>query len=431
MDVQWWPMILVFVLLLLRVPVAISFFSGAVLYFTFFCHDLSLTAVMQKMVTSGMSFTFLVVPFFVTAGVVMNAGGISPRLMDLCNAVAGHWRGGLAQVNIILSTIQGGLCGSAGADAVSDCKILVPEMVKRGYTPAFSAAVTAASSLISPIIPPGAGLILYASMTGTSVVAMYMAGYGPGIVMCLGMCLTVAIIGKVRKWKPDREKRATLKEILVSLKSAWPSLAMPVILLLGIRTGWFTPTEGGLVLIAMCVLVGAVLFRDLKVSDIKPILIESLSSTVNCSLIIVSAVLFGLYLSWERIPHQMAEFIVGLTDSPGMFLLLANILVFIMGMFLDGTAVLMIATPLLFPAAQQFGINPIQFGLILIVNMSVGGLTPPFGGVMYLCCHMCKVELPEFVKEAWPFILCILIELVLLCCFPILSTLVPDLLYAS
>lgn len=425
---HWIPAILVFVLLLMRVPVAASFFSGAIVYFTFFCHDLSLTAVIQKMLTSGMNATFLAIPFFVTAGVVMNYGGVSERVMDTCDAAVGHKPGGLAHVNILLSTLMGGICGSAGADAACECKILVPQMEKHGYDTAFSAAVTAASSLISPIIPPGCGLILYASMTGTSVVAMYMAGYMPGILLCALMMLTVVIIAKVNHFKPDRSRRVTGKEFLSTLKLSWLALLMPIVLVVGIRTGWFTPTEGGLVLILMCLVIGAFVFREIHVKDIKPMLIEAFSSMANVSLIVVSAVLFGLYLSWERIPQDITGLMLNVTDSPAMFLILANILVFIMGMFLDGTAVLMIATPLLFPAAQAYGINPIQFGLIMIMNMSVGGLTPPFGGVMYICCHLCNVEIPDFCKKAWPFIGCILFMLILLCCFPGISTFVPEMM---
>ncbi|MDO4549155.1 MAG: TRAP transporter large permease subunit, partial [Clostridia bacterium] len=177
------PAIITFVMLIMGIPVAISFFSGAIIYFTFICPDLTITALIQKMLTSGMSFTFLAVPFFVTAGVVMNYGGISSRVMTFCDKLVGHKRGGLAYVNILLSTLMGGVCGSAGADAACECKILVPEMEKHGYDRAFAAGVTAASSLISPIIPPGCALILYASMTGTSVVKMYYAGYLPGILL--------------------------------------------------------------------------------------------------------------------------------------------------------------------------------------------------------------------------------------------------------
>lgn len=279
---SWIPCVIVFVLLLLNVPVAVSFFSGAIIYFTFFCNDLSLTAVIQKMLTSGMSFTFLAIPFFVTAGVVMNYGGISERVMDCCDKFVGHKRGGLAYVNIILSTLMGGICGSSGADAACECKILVPQMVKHGYTPAFSASVTAASSLISPIIPPGCGLILYASMTGTSVVAMYMAGYLPGILMCVLMCVTVAIIARVKNFTADREKPASWAEILGSLKVGWPALLMPVVLVVGIRTGWFTPTEGGLVLIVMCLIIGGLVFREIKPRHIKPMMAEAFSSMQMC-----------------------------------------------------------------------------------------------------------------------------------------------------
>ncbi len=426
---KWLPMIITFFLLMVRVPVAVSFFSGALIYFTFICHDLSSTAVIQKMVTSGMNPTFLAVPFFITAGVVMNYGGISEKVMDICNCIVGHRKGGLAKVNVLLSTLMGGICGSSGADCACECKILVPEMVRHGYTPGFSAAVTAASSLISPIIPPGTSLILYASMTGCSVVAMYYAGYLPGILLCIIQLLVIDFIAFRKHFKPDRDHRATKEEFLHSLKKGWPALLMPLVMLLGVRTGWFTPTEGGLVLIVMCAIIGAFVFRNIRKEDIMPLLLESLSSTVNVSMIIVSAVLFGLYLSWERIPQNIASALINFTDSRAVFLILANVMLLIMGMFLDGTAVLMIATPLLFPAAQAYGIDLIHFGIIMVLNIQTGGLTPPFGGVMYISCHLCHVEIPDFVKNVIPFLIGVLIEIILISAIPAISLALPRLLY--
>ena len=376
-----------------------------------------------------MNANFLAVPFFITAGVVMNYGGLSERVMDICNVIVGHRRGGLAKVNVLLSTLMGGICGSSGADCACECKILVPEMVKHGYTPGFSAAVTAASSLISPIIPPGTSLILYASMTGSSVVAMYYAGYIPGILLCVIQLLVIDIIAIKRHFTPDRDRKATKAEIGHAFKKGWPALLMPIIMLLGVRTGWFTPTEGGLVLIAMCAVIGAFVFNNIKKQDIKPMLREALSSTVNVSLIIVSAVLFSLYLSWERIPQNIAAMLANMTSSKAVFLILANLMLLVMGMFLDGTAVLMIATPLLFPAAQAFGINLVQFGIIMVLNIQTGGLTPPFGGVMYISCHLCHVELPDFIKNVAPFLLGVLLEIILVSAVPAISTFLPNLLY--
>ena len=423
------PVFVSFFLLVMRIPVAVAFFSGAFLYFGFINTDLAMTAVVQKMLTSGMNPTFLAVPFFVTAGVIMNYGGISEKVMDICNCLVGHRRGGLAKVNVLLSTLMGGICGSSGADCACECKILVPEMVRHGYTPGFSAAVTAASSLISPIIPPGTSLILYASMTGSSVVAMYYAGYLPGILLCVIELLIVDFVAIRRHFKPDREHRATKEEFLLTLKKGWPALLMPLVMLLGVRTGWFTPTEGGLVLIAMCAVIGAAVFRKIRREDVKPMLLESLSSTVNVSMIIVSAVLFGLYLSWERIPQTIAAALTSFTDSKAVFLILCNLMLLIMGMFLDGTAVLMIATPLLFPTAQAFGIDLVQFGIIMVVNIQSGGLTPPFGGVMYISCHLCNVEIPDFVKNILPFLLGVLIEIILVSAIPGISLWLPELLY--
>jgi tripartite ATP-independent transporter DctM subunit len=423
------PAILAFALLFLGVPVSISLVAAILVYFAFLTDTMPLTMVVQKMVSANMSYTLLAVPYFLMVGSIMNASGISKRLMAFCDSIVGHKVGGLAQVNVLLSTINGGICGSGAADAAIDCKILVPEMSKRGYPIAFSAAVTAASGLIAPIIPPGVGLILYGIMTETPIGKMFAAGYIPGILMCVAEMATVSIVAHRKHYQPSRGKRASLKEIMLSLKDSVWSLVIPLIIIFGLRGGLFTATEGAVVIIVFCFLVGIFFYRELHLRDMPGILREAFRSTASIIVMILAAVVFGMYLSWARIPQGVTEWMLSFTKSPIVFLLMVNLLLLIFGMFLDGTAILMIMTPLLYPAAQAFGIDVIQFGMMIIINASIGSLTPPVGGLMYVVCKLCNVTMIDFVKHVWPFIIALVVVLVLIMLLPQISTFLPNLIY--
>lgn len=422
------PIILCFILFLVEIPVAISMLISTFVYFVFFDQSLPIQLVVQKMISSNESFTLLAVPFFVTIGVIMNYSGISKRLMKFCDTLTGHMSGGLAHINVLLSTLLGGISGSASADAAMQCKILVPEMDKAGYNRGFSTAVTAASSLISPIIPPGVSLIIYAVITNSSVGKMFLGGFIPGLVMCLILFATVMIISKKEGYKPSREKRASLKEIWISFKECVWALFMPVMIIFGLRFGFFTPTEAGAVIIFVCLFIGLFIYKELTVRDLPKILIESVIATSSIMFVIVAANVFGSYLSWERIPQALTAIIVNLTDNKILFLLMINIFLLIMGMFLEGTALLMIATPLLFPASQAIGIDPIHFGFVMICTIAVGGITPPFGSIMYLTCTISEVSVIEFLRKGWPFIIALILSALLITFIPGLVTLLPNLL---
>lgn len=422
------PVILLFILFALKIPVAICMLMVTFFYFSFMNDTMPVILVVQKMVSSNESFTLLAVPFFVTIGVIMNYSGISKRLMKFCDQLTGHWTGGLAHVNVLLSTLMGGISGSASADAAMQCKILVPEMERNGYDRAYSAAITGASSLISPIIPPGISLIVYAVLTNASVGKMFMGGYVPGILMCAGLMIAVCITAKGKGYKAHREKRATAREILASLRECIWALMMPLLIIVGIRFGFFTPTEGGTVIIVLCVVVGAFIYKELKWKDVPKILLEAAISTCSIMFVITSASVFGYYLSWERIPQQLTAAIVGFTSSPVVFLIIVNLFILILGMFLEGTAMLLIVTPLLYPTAVSMGIDPIHFGLVIIVNQAIGGITPPFGSIMYLCSSLCKVSILDFCKKSWPFILALLIVLLIITYFPQLVLFLPNMM---
>lgn len=423
------PIIITFVLMFFKVPVAISLIAGSLYYFSFVTDTMPLTMIIQKLVSSNMSSTLIAVPLFLMIGTIMNYAGITKRLMVLCECLVGHKIGGLGHVNVLLSTVNGGICGSAAADAAMQCKILVPEMTKRGYPLAFSGAVTAASGLISPIIPPGAGLILYAVMTENSVGKMFIAGYVPGILMCVVEMLIVAAIAHRRNFAPSRDKRAGLKETVTAfVESIW-SVLIILLLVVGIRMGFFTVSEGAAIIIAICFIVGLLIYKETKIKDIPKIFVEAFHGTSNIMLMILAAMLFGMYLSWAQIPQDITAYLTSITTNKYVFLLVSMLIMLVFGMFLDGTAVLMIMPPIMFPIACTFGVDPIHFGILMIVNCSIGSLTPPFGGVMYVVCNELRLPVQDFIKASWPFTVGLFLLLVLLVFAPEIVTFLPNLIY--
>ena len=421
----WLPLILVFILLAIRIPVCMAFIGGAVFYFGFIATEMPLNMILSKMVSAGMNMNLMAIPFFITAGLLMNYTGITSRMMKFADLCVGHMWGGLAQVNVLLSTLMGGLCGSSNADAAMQCKMLVPEMEERGFNRAFSAAVTASSALISPMIPPGVMLILYASITENSVLDMFMAGYLPGILMCIVLMLAVTYVSHRDGYRPVREKRATAKEILHGLVECFWAILMIVVLIVGLRSGIVTATVCGAGLCVLCVFVGTIIYRELHPRDLVVVAKEAFASVANVFGIIISATVFGLYLTYAQIPQKLTSLILGMDVGPIGFLLLVNVMLLIMGMLIDSAAVLLIAVPLLYPVAMQLGIDPIHFGIVCILNLSIGALTPPFGATMYQCCNLCEIEMPEFLKQGKELIAALLIALLVVTFVPGIATLLP------
>ena len=359
------PIIIALVLYFTGIPIAYALFAAALTYFGFIDTTTMPYLLMQKFVTATQSFPFLAIPFFIMCGSIMNYGGISARLMDFADALTGHMRGGLAQINVLLSMLMGGCSGSANADAAMECKLLVPEMEKRGYGKGFSAAITAASSCVTPIIPPGINLIVYGLIAGASVGQLFAAGYVPGLLMAVALMIAVALISKKRGYAPSRPRRATLGEIgRQALKSFW-ALFFPLGIIMGMRFGIFTPTEAGGVGVLYCLIVGKFVYKGLKKEHFIPILRETISGTATVMLIIVSAT----------------------------------------------------------------GIDLVHFGIVCNVNIMIGGLTPPFGSMMFTCVSITGCKMQEFIKECVPFIIALLIALLLLTYIPGISMLIPNLIY--
>ena len=323
----------------------------------------------------------------------------------------GHMRGGLAQINVLLSMLMGGCSGSANADAAMECKLLVPEMEKRGYGKGFSAAITAASSCVTPIIPPGINLIVYGLIAGASVGQLFAAGYVPGLLMAVALMIAVALISKKRGYAPSRPRRA------------------PLGIIMGMRFGIFTPTEAGGVGVLYCLIVGKFVYKGLKKEHFIPILRETISGTATVMLIIVSATVFGYYLNWENIPTMLLNAVTSFASNKFLVLLVMNVVLLIVGMFLEGGAALIILAPLMVPIVKAAGIDLVHFGIVCNVNIMIGGLTPPFGSMMFTCVSITGCKMQEFIKECVPFIIALLIALLLLTYIPGISMLIPNLIY--
>jgi tripartite ATP-independent transporter DctM subunit len=419
------PLFLLLFLFILRVPIAFSLFVSSMYYFTFLNDAMPVDLTLQNIVSSLQTFTLLAVPFFIMVGVVMNYSGISKRLLAFADLCVGHMDGGLGQVNVLLSTLMGGISGSSNADAAMECKILVPEMEKRGFDREFCAAVTASSSIIPSIIPPGIVLIIYCMIARVSIGRLFLAGYIPGFMLCAMMMITVTVLSKKRGYKKTRETRASAKEILIGARHAFLALFMPLGFIMGIRFGMFTPTEGGAMAVLYCFIVGGLVYRELKLKDIIPIFRETFSSTAEVLFIVVGASLFGYYLSWERIPEALSMIILQFTGNKYVFLLAINILLFVMGMFMEAAPVIIILIPLLLGPLQALGINMVHFGIIMVLNLQIGGVTPPFGGMMFVVCQMLNLPMDKFIKANMPFLGVSLIVLLLVTYVPVISLLLP------
>lgn len=422
------PVIIVMVLYFTSIPIAFALLAAGLAYFTFGDVGTPPDLILQKFITSASAFPLLAIPFFIMAGEIMNYSGISASLMKMADVLTGHLRGGLAQVNVLLSTLMGGISGSANADAAMQSKIMVPQMTKRGYSAPFASAITAASSAIAPVIPPGINLIIYALIAQVSVAKMFIGGYTPGILMCLALMLTVNFIAKKRNYQPSREKMALPGEIFKQLRESIWGLLLPFGIIFGIRFGIFTPTEAGAMAVLFCIVIGVFFYKELKWKHFPIILKNTVLATSSVMLIIIAASVFGQYMSWERIPHLLTESILAISDSRWIILVVINVLLLVLGMFLEGGALLIIVAPLLVPLVKTMNIDLIHFGLIMIVNIMIGGITPPFGSMMFTTCAITGATVGQFVLEIWPFIVALLVVLILVTYMPSLVMFLPNLL---
>lgn len=413
--------------LLLKVPVLAAVMSGPVVYFLM-TPSVNAQIFAQRVIAGCESIPMLAIPFFICAGIFMNYSGVTKRVMNFCEALTGGMVGGLAQVNILLSTLMGGLSGSNLADAAMEAKMLVPTMVDKGFSLKFSTVVTAFSAMITPLIPPGIALIIYGSIANVSVRKLFIGGLGVGAMLCISEMILVHGISKKRGYLPIRTKGITGKEFLHALKEAALPLCLPIIIIGGIRMGIFTPTEAGSVAIIYALFLG-VLYHEMNMKDFIQGVKETVTTTSSIIIIIGAASAYSWILTKEQVPQHLTEIILSAIHQKYVFLMIVNILLLIVGMFVEGNVSMIVLVPLLAPVAMAYGINEIQFAIMFIFNSAIGDLTPPFGTLMFVSCGVTKCNMKDFIKEGIPFYLLLLLWLMLITYFPIFSVGIVNLLY--
>lgn len=413
------------VLLIIGVPVAFSLLASSLLYFL--AQPGLDMIVPQRLLGALDSFPLLAVPFFVLAGTIMARGGIADQLIGFCNLLVGRFRGGLAQVNVLNSFLIGGMSGSASADAAIDSKVLVPVMRRKGYSNGFASALTAASSTLSPILPPSISLIIYGVMTNVSIGDLFIAGYVPAVLIGVSMMVTVYVISRKRGYGRSMDGAPAARVLLREAWKAMPALLMPVVLLVGLRLGVFTPTELGAVAVVYALLVSVLVYKAFTWRDLLDVLKEAAGTTAMIMLIISAASAFGLVVVYERVPNQIKSVLESMELTPLAFLLIVNISLLVLGMFMEGLSLMIILIPVLAPVAFAVGVDPVHFGLLLVLNFTIGAVTPPIGTVVFTVSSITKVKLTELTREFLPFFFVLVGILMVLTLLPDVVTWLPRL----
>jgi C4-dicarboxylate transporter, DctM subunit len=416
-------------LILLGVPVAISMGLTSVLMFLVAGQADILTMVAQRMYSSTTSFTLLAIPFFILAGNLMNTGGITERIFRFAKALVGHIWGGLGQVNVIASMIFSGMSGAAVADAAGLGMIEMKAMKDNGYDWRFSAAITAASSTIGPVIPPSIPLVIYGHLTEVSVSRLFLAGVIPGALMGLALMVAVYFVSRHRKY--PRDKFASLKEILISGKEATLPMLTPGIIVGGILSGKFTPTEASVVACVYALFLGLVVYRSIRIKELPSIFWDTLTHTIRIMFIIATAGFFGWLLILHRIPVQVITGLTSLSSSYAIVMLIIIAVLLIFGCFLEGIAVLLITIPIFQKIIAHFSIDPVQFGVVMTLASMIGLLTPPVGMCLYAVSSITGLSIGELTKEMWPYLLGIFLVLLAVAFIPSISLWLPNLVMGN
>lgn len=383
--------------------------------------------VAQRLTNSMHSFPLLAVPLFVLAAQLMNESGATEQIFKFANLLVGKITGGLGHVNILASMLFSGMSGSSVADASGLGLIEIEAMKKENYPLPFAAAITAASSTIGPIIPPSVAMVIYGVISGASISALFLGGAIPGILMGFSMMLIVYIVAKKRKID-NVYKRPPAKEIISIIFNSLPALFLPVIILGGIWGGVFSPTEAAGVAVAVSLLLGLFFYKELSVKDIPRILFESGLTTGTIMFIVAAANLYGWLITVERIPHLMQNFLLGVSQNRIIILLIINFILLIAGMFMEMIAILTITVPVFLPIVTSLGVDPVFFGVLAVLNLMIGLLTPPFGISIYILQRIAKVPFWEIVREIIPFIIVLIVLVILIVFFPGIVMFLPELI---
>ena len=397
-----WCVTAILVLSLLGLPIGLSMIGGSILYLLISGQDIGIAAE-QLMQGLNNSYTLLAIPLFILAAEIMNMGSLSDRLLAWCNALVGRFRGGMGHVNVVSSLIFSGMSGSAIADVVGVGKLTMDMMTRDGrYTPAYAAAITAATATIGPIIPPSIPLVLYALISDTSIGYLFAAGVVPGLVMTLVMMGLNGWLAHRRNFPV--EPAVPMREFLPLTWRAMPALMMPVVLLGGIYSGVMTPTDSAAVAALYAIVVSAVLYRSITGAGLYRSLLGSGRQMASVGILIAGALVFTFVVTKEDIPNPVKQFLAGYELTQVTFLLLVNIVLLVLGALLEGGTILLVIVPILIPTAQALGIDMVHFGLVVTVNLMIGLITPPYGLLLFIVASLAKEPLTAVIRETMPFV---------------------------
>ncbi len=411
-------------------PVAFAFGISGVAFFLQ-QPTLPLTMPIQQVLSQTQNFLLLAIPLFVLAGNLLNETGLTERVMKLASIITGHMRGGMAQSNMVIAASLGGITSSAIGDATMLSRMLGPGMIKQGYSGGFSAAVIGNSALITTMIPPGIGLVLYGSIAEVSIGRLFAAGMVPGLLMTVFLMVAVGVRARQKGYLPERETRPPLKEIAKTFVDCVWAFLFPVILIVGLRFGMFTPSEAGAFACVYAIVIGTIVYRQFTWKK----MIQTLENTVvdmgMVMLLIALSATFSYGIIWDQIPQKLAEFMLGISDTPWVVMLIIVAFLLFAGTFMDSTVLILMLTAILVPVAQQLNVDLVHFGIIMVLTLTLGLLTPPEGAVLYIVCTIFKCTLWDFVKEGWLMMLTTVVMVILVIFWPDLALWLPNLTFGK
>lgn len=422
--------ILFVIFLLMGMPVAFAIGISGAVFFLQYTQYLPFTMTVQLAISQTQNFPLLAIPLFIFSANLMNETGLTRRLIRLATVLTGHMRGGLAQVSVVLSTMMGGVSGSAIADAAMEARILGRDMARKGYSKGFSASIIAITAMITAIIPPSIGLILYGTIGEVSIGRLFAAGIPAGILMMLALMITVSLTAKKKGYDPERE-RASVKEMLTALADSIWAFLFPVLLIGGIRFGLFTPTEAGAFAAVYALLVGALFYKELTWEKFMRTLEFTIIDIGAIMLIIAMSGIFGYGLAYDRIGDLFSEFMLGITANPQLLLLMIIGALIVAGMFIESVVIILLFTGILLPMVSQVDVDPVHFGLIFMLMVVMGLVTPPVGVSMFTVCSILDCPVERYVKECIPFFIAIVMVDVLIIFFPDIVLFLPDLIFGK
>ena len=413
------------IMILLRFPIAYAVALSSIL--CLLSQGLPLTTVCQQMVKGISSFSLMAVPFFITMGCLMGTGGISDKLIALADSCVGWMTGGMAMVNVVASYFFGGISGSASADTASLGSILIPMMVDQGYDDDFSTAVTITSSCEGLLVPPSHNMVIYAmSAGGVSVGSLFLAGYAPGALLAVSLMIGSYVISKRRHY--PKGERFSIKKLGKQLMTSFWALAAVIIVVVGVVGGWFTATESAAIAVIYSLIVSVFIYKGLDWKGVWKTLEKCVDTLSIVMILIATSSIFGYCLTTLHVPDLAANAIIGLTDNPILIALLLNVILLFLGCIMDMAPIILIATPILLPIATSIGIDPVQFGIMIVLNCGIGLLTPPVGAVLFIGSAVGKVKMEKVVKATLPFYACMVVVLLMITFIPEISMFLPNLL---